>query len=418
MISDKLIAIDLGSTHISVMSAEINEDGLLRVISSESKPSDDVKWGIVEKPSGASYKLNELLKLLRNSSHLTDISKASVAVGAKSMKLEPETVSRNVPKPHVITEELLSDMLAECERRAEDPEQIIFDVIPVAYFVDGKRMDEPVGRKASQITAKYHVVAGNKQIKNELDRCFDRTGITVEYIPLGVETLSSVLLSEEEKNVGCALINLGGTTTTLAVYHDGALQHLLVVPLGAVNITRDIQELGISQEHAEKLKRLKGNAMERMVDNPVYVQIPSVDNPANPVKISTMFIATIIQARLEEILQPVFEMLANLKFGLDAGIVITGGGAKLNGIIEFITDNTGIYTRFGDHSDWLTQDSPAQYSDPQYAQLIGTLQMTAERRKEHPEEVPVKPPKLPRRNPLDKLADGFLRFFDDDAKMS
>jgi len=422
MISNKLIAIDFGSTRISAMAAEVLDNGSLKIYSEESKPSDDVRWGIVEKPSGASFKVSELLKLLKNSARMPDITHVSVSVGAKSMKQISISISRFVGKPNVVTEDLLSEMLEECERKSQQPDISVFDVIPVSYMLDGKRMDEPVGHKANQITANYHVVFGNSIIKSELERCFDRTGIVLEHSPLAAEALSTVVLEDMDREVGCALINFGATTTTFAVYHDGALQHLLVIPLGAKNITKDIQELGITESNAERLKCLKGCALESMVDEPVYIQIASLEEGNEPVKISTKFLATIIEARLEEIMQPIFDMITKLTFDLEAGIVITGGGAKLNHIIDFIAEKTEIYARFGDHSEWLSNDTNEKFHDPSYAQLIGTILLTHEFRKEHPIEEtikePEKKPKLPKRRFGEKISEGFFNFFNDDNKLS
>ena len=422
MISTKLIAIDFGSSRISAMAAEVLENGAIRILSEESKPSDDVKWGIVEKPTGASFKVSELLKLLKNSARMADISQVSVSVGAKSMKQQTVSISRFVGRPNIVTETLLADMLDECEKKTLKPDIDIYDVIPVSYTLDGKRMDEPVGQNANQITAKYNIIYGHSIIKSELERCFDRTGIILEYNPLTVESLSTVVLEEQEKEVGCALINFGATTTTLAVYHEGALQNLLVVPLGAKNITKDIQELGISEAHAERLKCLKGFALERLVENPMYVQIPSEEEGGSPVRISTKFLSTIIEARLDEILQPIFEIIFKLPFSLDAGIVITGGGSKLNSIVEFITEKSGIYTRFGDHSEWLSDDTDERFYDPCYAQLIGTILLTNEYRKEHPVEItiaePDKKPKLPKKKFGEKITERIFDFFNDDNKLN
>jgi len=422
MTSNKLIAIDFGSASISAMAAEILDNGAVRILSEESKVSDDVRWGIVEKPSGASFKVSELLKLLKNSAKMPDISQVSVSVGAKTMKQTSASVSRFVGKSNVITEDLLTEMMDECERKSKRDDTTVFDVIPVSYVLDGKTMDDPVGQTASQIIATYNVIFGSSVIKSELERCFDRTGIILEYSPLAVEALSTVVLDEEEREVGCALINFGATTTTLAVYHNDVLQNLLVVPLGAKNITKDIQELGINEANAERLKCLKGSALESLIDEPVYIQIASVDESNPPVKISTKFLATIIEARLDEITQPIFDAIDNLPFALDAGIVITGGGAKLSGIIEFIAEKTGIYARFGDHSEWLADNTPERYHDPKYAQLIGTILLTNEYRKAHPVEVavniPGKEPKIPRKKLRDKIADGFINFFNDDNKLN
>jgi cell division protein FtsA len=422
MISTKqLIAIDFGSSRISAMAGEVQDNGALKILSEESKVADDVKWGIVEKPSGASFKVNELLKLLRNSSKLPEISHVSVSVGAKSIKHNPVSISRFVGNPNVVTEELLAQMLDECEQKIKKTDVTVFDVIPVSYILDGKRKDDPVGQRSNQITANYHVITGNPIVKMELDRCFDRTGIVLEYSPLAVEALSTVLLEEHEREVGVALINFGATTTTLAVYHDGALQHLLVVPLGANNITKDIQELGVSESHAERLKCLKGCALEHLVEEPVYIQIPSIDASQPPVRISTKFLATIIEARLEETMQPIFDVLEKLPFTLEAGIVITGGGSKLNNIIEFIVEKTDIHTRFGNHSEWLSDDTDVRFHDPSYAQQVGTLLLTDEYRKEHPleetDKKPEKKPKIPKKLG-EKLTNRIFDFFNDDNKLN
>lgn len=422
MISNKLIAIDFGSSRISTMAGEILENGALKILSEESKISDDVKWGIVEKPSGASFKVSELIKLLKNSSKVGDISQVSVSVGAKSMKHSTVSISRFVGKPDIVTDALLAEMLEECARKFERPGITVFDVIPVSYFLDGVRQDEPIATRANQITANYNVIYGNEKINTELERCFDRTGIEIEFKPLSIEAISTVVLEDQEREDGCALINMGATTTTFAAYYEGVLQELIVVPLGAKNITKDIQELGITETNAERLKCLKGIALESMVENPMYVQIQSVDETEAPVRISTKFLATIIEARLDEIFQTIFEKIAGLSFELESGIVITGGGSRLNGIIEYITEKTEIYARFGDHSEWLSDDTPKQFHSPMYSQLIGTLLLTHEFRKDNPvvqviEEVEKKT-KLPKRKFGEKITDRIFDFFNDDNKLN
>jgi cell division protein FtsA len=418
----QLIAIDFGSSQISAMSGEILDNGALRIVSEESKTADDVKWGIVEKPSGASFKVNELLKLLKNSSKIQDISHVSVSVGAKSMRHKPVSISRFVGKQNIVTNELLAEMLEECERKSQQADTTVFEVIPLSYLLDGERKDEPAGHKATQITANYHVIVGHSVIKMELERCFDRTGIVLENSPLAIESISTVVLEDQDREAGVALINFGATTTTLGIYHDGALQHLSVIPLGAKNITKDIQELGISEAHAERLKCLKGCALEHLVEEPVYIQIPSIDGVNPPVRISTKFLATIIEARLEETLQPLFDVINKLPFTLEAGIVISGGGSKLNNIIEFISEKTGIYTRFGDHSEWLSDDTDKRFYDPCYTQLIGTILLTDEYRKEHPieetEKIPEKKPKIPKKKFGEKITERIFDFFNDDNKLN
>jgi len=419
MISNKLIAIDFGSTSISALAAEVLENGAVKILSEESKASEDVKCGIIEKPTGASFKVSELLKLLKNSAKNLDISHVSVPLNAKSMKQISASVSRFVGKPNVVSENLLAEMFDECERKSQQANLTVFDVIPVSYVLDGKKMDDPVGQRAVQITANYNVIIGSSIIKYEVERCLDRTGFMLEYNPLAMEALSTVVLEEQEREVGCALINFGATTTTLAVYHDGILQNLVVVPLGGKNITKDIQELGINETNAERLKCLKGVALESKVEDPIYIQVAAEDAGNPPVKISTKFLATIIEARLEEILQPIFDTISSLNFELQEGIVITGGASKLKYIVEFIAEKTGINARFGDHSEWLSDDTNERFYDPKYAQLVGAILLTHDYRKTHPIEEtvkkPEKKPKLPNGR-IDKWAGMFSNFFGEESE--
>jgi cell division protein FtsA len=416
------ITVDLGSSRISVMAAEIQEDDSIRIISEESKPSEDVKWGIVEQATGAAFKVSELQKYLQNSSQIKEISKVSVSIGAKTMRNESTSISRFIGNPNVVTKQLLEDMAFECRRQSEQANTTIFEVLPISYEIDGKQIEDPLNHSGKQITINYQLILGDSLIKTKLDDCFDRTGISIELTPLAIEALSTVLLEERERKEGCALINLGATTTTLAVYFEGTLQNLLVIPLGSKNITKDIEELGISFANAERLKCLKGCALESLVLDPIFVQIPSVTADQPPVRISTQFLATIIEARLEEILQSIFDVLDQLPFPLDAGIVLSGGGSKLANLKDFIESKTTIYTRFGSHADWLSDDTSEHFFDPCFAQAIGTILLTAEYRKEHPQtdeiEKVVKAPKIPGKPKFtDKIANGFLNFFSDENKI-
>ncbi len=419
----QFIAVDLGSSRISIMAAEMQEDGAIKILSEESKPSDDIKCGIVKQATGAAFKVNELKMYLQNSSAIKDISTVSVSIGAKTMKHQNKSVSRFIGTPNLVTEQLLADMVYDCKRQSEQANITIFEAIPLSFELDGKIIENPIGQTGKQITANYQLIIGDSLIKTKLEDCFDRTGIHIETTPLAIEALSTVLLEDGERAEGCALINLGATTSTLAVYHEGTLKSMMVVPLGAKNITKDIEELGISFANAERLKCLKGSAIESLVTDPIFVQIPSSTAEQPPVRISTQFLATIIEARLEEILQPIFETIDQLPFALGAGIVVSGGGSKLAGIKEFIEIKTSIYTRFGNHADWLSDDTSEHFFDPCYAQSIGTILLTSEYRKQHPiiEETnhPVKTPKIPGKGNkfTDKIANGFLNFFSDENKI-
>jgi len=410
------IALDLGSSRISALVAEVLDNGAVRILGSESKISDDVKHGIIEHPSGCAFKVNELLKLLQNSSRIHDIQQVCVGINARSMKVISGLVTRFVGQNKMVTDMLINEMKDECARKYSQNDLIAFQIIPVKYQLDEEYLTNPVGKKGVQITGYYNVVIGNKLIKERFDGCFDRTGITVEYSPLAIESLATVLVEEDERKNGCALIDFGATTTTLGVYKNDILQQLLVIPLGGENITSDIEELGIKKSYAERLKCLKGVAMVKFVENPIYVEMPS-ENAEENLRISTSFLANIINARLEEITQPIFKFINQLPFPLEGGIIITGGASKLNYLKEFIEENTELPVRFGNHSEWLDDKTPEKFFNDTYSQLIGTIVLTDEYRKLNPTNVQSKKEPKIKRNFKDKLTEHIISLFDDDNEM-
>ncbi|MDO9154656.1 MAG: cell division protein FtsA [Paludibacter sp.] len=417
MMAEKYVVIDMGGSRISAMAAEVQESGIIKILSVESLNSEDVRYGIVDNSSGASFKINALLKLLKNSAKIPDVEQVSVSVGAKSMKSIHVTIHHFIGGNKVVTEELLAAMHEEAENKITGENVFVFDVIPISYSLDGQKMDEPAGKNGIQITGNYCIVYGNVQIINKLDDCFDRTGVIIENRSLAMEALSAVLLDDNERDNGCALINFGATTTSVGIYFDGALQHLLIIPLGGKNITKDIQELGIGEQNAEKLKCLKGCALKSAVTDPIYVSVKS-ENPEVPnIKISTEFLSTIIEARLDELMHPIIDLITKHNSKLNEGIVITGGGSKLNHLTDFLNEKTDLYVRFGNHNDWIQELDVDKYSDRIFSQLIGTITLAHEYRKTHPLEDKKRKPKKEPKIKRAAFKDIIIKYFEDENIM-
>jgi cell division ATPase FtsA len=162
---------------------------------------------------------------------------------------------------------------------------------------------------------------------------------------------------------------------------------------------------------------MKGAAKESYIEKSVQIQVPSKIAGDEPVKITTRFLATIIEARLEEMLEPIFEMIESYNGELLRGIFITGNGSKLNNLPEYIQEKTGLETRYGDHSGWLSSDTPDEYRDIQYAQLIGTVLLAHDYRLSHLPEVEEQAKKKqggPGKSIKERFAQNFIRFFEDD----
>lgn len=371
MNKNPLVYIDFGGSRISAIAGFVQDDHALKVLGEQGRLSDDVKSGIVEKMTGAAFKVNEITKLLQNSLKLDQISKVSISVNARTMKHYTYTIESQIY--NLVTNKLLNDIEKRCKEDIETDKIYVFQCIPLAYYIDGKRVDNPLGLHGSNIRVDFNVIIGNYLVKESIERSIERTGIAVDFIHLGMEALSTAILEDKDRDQGCAIISFGATTTTLGVYCEGKLQELCVIPLGGMNITKDIQELGVSFQNAELLKCKTGFAMETMVTKPINVQIPNENPQGEPIIISTLFLSTIIEARLEEILEPIFDQIDAIPYPLHSGIVITGGAAKLKYLPEFIQEKTGFEVRMGSHAEWLSEDTDVKFYDPVYSQAIGSM---------------------------------------------
>jgi cell division protein FtsA len=298
----------------------------------------------------------------------------------------------------------------------------VYDTIPITYEVDHNEMENPEGVKGNYIHGSYYLVVGSSQMKLQFNKCMERIGIyNVEYMPLSAEAFSIAVTEEHERTEGCAVINFGGTSTTLAIYKGEILEDLMVVPFGGKHISRDLEEYGISESLAEKLKCSRGFAAEKYVDKPVNIKIPAIKSGAEPVVVTNLVVSMIIEARLEEILQPILKMIKRYKSELKHGLIITGGGASLQGLNEYLQEKTGLPSRLGDHSGWLTSDTPVIYQKPEYSQLIGTILLTHDYRqlskKTSINDVSGTKKKSPRRSIGDAITQGIFRFFEEDTEL-
>ncbi|ODT55543.1 MAG: hypothetical protein BGP01_12060 [Paludibacter sp. 47-17] len=427
MDAKSLVAIDFASTGIRALAAEVLDDRTLRILSDELRKVDGIKNGIISQASGTAFNVSALLKELQNSAGLHEsIRELSAAVGGKGMRIVPFTSRNSFRKSTVITPELIDKMAQSCEKEFRQEGLAVYDVIPLSYKVDGREMEKPEGQKANEIIGNYHLVVGNELIKKQMQKCMERIHQSdITFTPIAAEAFSLAVSTDEEREEGCAVINFGHTSTTLAIYKQDILQHLMVIPLGSYNITKDIEETGISEESAEKLKCLKGVCMEHLIEKPMNIRIANRNPDSPPIVLTDRFVALIIEARLDEMMEPILRELKGRILDLPHGIILTGGGAKLGMLKEYMEERTGIYIRHGDHTGWLSADSDPKYADPGYSQVIGTLLLahaasqSEELEHNRKQEEAVEDKKKPTRRRFfgEALSQGIFRFFEDDTDL-
>ncbi len=390
MKKDTIIYVDLGGSHTSLIAGKVLDDNSVRIIDLQSKPTNYVKSGVIQTGniSTLAYDIHTLEQYLSNKNQLANIHSVTISTNAKSTKISEYEVTASIGRK--VTKDDLLKLEEKCEKEiCEKNNKVhVFDCIALEYVIDGNVVDNPVGQKASQLTVFYNVVIGHNLIVTNITKCFERTGLAVDYIHTGIEAVSTAVLSEKQIKEGTILLMLGATTTTMGIYADGILQDMLVVPFGGKNITDDIASVGISEEYAEKLKLLKGKAMTKLEKEPVIVQIPNVDENEEPIKFNTSFLAQIIEARLDETFEPVVKKINSLDYLGNAEIILTGGASKLNGLTEYLEEKTEKTIKMGDHSDWLSDDTDDTFCDTRYSEAIGSIILSNEQYEQIEEEEP------------------------------
>lgn len=256
------------------------------------------------------------------------------------------------------------------------PGEEIIDVIPQEYIIDNEQgIRYPIGMLGNSLEANFHIIIGQTTAAKNIYKCVKKAGLEVVDLILEPIASSNAVLSEEEKEAGVVLVDIGGGTTDLAIFQDDIIRHTAVIPLGGDILTEDVKEgCSIIRKHAEELKVKFGSALANENKDEEIVAIPGLRG-RTPKEISLKNLASIIQARMEEMIEHIYYEIKNSGFEkkLIAGIVLTGGGAQLRHIAQLTEFMTGMDTRIGYPNEHLTKNTPEEMSSPMYATGVGLV---------------------------------------------
>jgi len=371
-----IAAIDIGTTKIVALVARKEADGSLRIIGFGKSPSKGVKRGVV---LNIEETANAIIVAVNQAKEASGVDFKDVFIGIagqhiKSMKNRHskyiETTDNEITKGDI--EELISDMYKISLEAGEE----IIHVIPQNYIVDNETgIRNPVGMFGKKLEANYHIVVGQISSAKNINRCANRAGLNV--IKLILEPLASAdaILTNDEKEAGVALVDIGGGTTDLAVYYDNVIRHTAVIPFGGNVVTNDIKEgCSILLRHAEELKVKFGSALGDLSPEDKVVSIPGISG-REPKEISFKTLAYIIQARMEEIIDTIAFELENSGYmhKLGAGIALTGGGAMLKNLPQLMKFRTGLDVRVGYPKRLISGDGLSEINQPMFSTSVGLL---------------------------------------------
>lgn len=335
---DFIVAIELGSSKVTGIAGRKNIDGSITVLAMQQEESSAfIRNGVVYKMDKTAQCISSIVAKMQ-AQLKTQITRVYVGVGGQSIHSEMNVIVRDLPQMEIITHQMI-DEIQETNRMMNYPQQYILDSITQEYKVDTLQQIDPVGIQCRHLEAHFLNILFREQFYNNLNDCFGMAGVQIAEMFLSPIALADSVLSDAEKRSGCVLVDLGADTTTVAVYHKNILRHLAVIPLGGINITRDIASQHIEEDMAEHLKRRYGSAYSDFIDTNDAVQYNAGDDK----QISNILFNDIVEARMREIIENVTNQIPKTyRENLLGGLVLTGGGCNMADIEKAFITYTGI----------------------------------------------------------------------------
>ena len=371
-----IVGLDIGTTKIAVLVGRKDKNGKLEIIGSGKTESTGVARGQIANIGEA---IMSIQTAIREAEIKSGVEIGSVVVGIAGQHIKSIQHRGSLLRSDTTEEISKSDvkkLIENMHKLVVKPGEKIINVIPQEFIIDREHITtNPIGMTGVELGANFHIITGNVSAIQNIFRCVNRVNCEVEQIMLEPLASASCVLSDEEKEAGVVLVDIGGGTTDIAIFHDKIVRHTAVIPLGGNVVTDDIKEgCAIIRSQAEALKVRYGSCLSEQNRDDEIVTIPGLKGRA-PKEISLRNLASIIQARVEEIIDQVFYEIKNS--GLDrkliAGIVLTGGGSQMKHIKELTEFMTGMDVRIGVPSEHLSEKVPQELLTPIYSTGIGLV---------------------------------------------
>ena len=424
-----IVSLDIGTTKLAAIVGRRNKFGKIDIMAVSRTESKGVSRGVV---ANIDQTVVSIKKVIEEAGQMAKVNIGEVIVGIAGQHIKSLQHRGSVMRSdgeNEITEEEIEQLTQNMYKLVMQPGEQIIEVIPQDFIIDKEPgIRQPIGMSGVCLESNFHIITGQVTAIRNIHRCVTKAGLSLTDIFLEPLASAEAVLSEEEKEAGVALVDIGGGTTDIAIFHDGIIRHTAVIPWGGNVITKDIREgCEIIERQAEALKIKFGSAFARENNENEIVSIPGLrGRPAK--EISMKNLASIIQARMEEIIEHVYYEIKNS--GLDkklvAGIVLTGGGAQMKHITQLTEFITGKDTRIGYPTEHLANNSIQDITSPMYSTGIGLVIKGLQRLKNNDEpepeiiqpEIPtetfVPPTPTPEKPQKKSILDRMKDFFEDD----
>ena len=371
--TDYIVAIDLGTSHITGIVGEKKMNGQFTIIACETEdPASCIRRGIIYNRDNTATRVKSIIKKLE--SHLKGdfIDKVYIGVNGQSLHTVDHIEVKEIAEGAAITKEDLDALKKQCEEYRLDLQDVL-DIVPAVYYIDGRRDTNPVGVPCKRFEAHYKLVVGRSSIRRDIVKSINElAGKEIAGIVVSPLALADAMLSREEKDLGCALVDFGAGVTSVSVYKDGDLQQMSVIPLGGNLITRDITSMQLTEAEAENLKKEYGSTIILKEDEDEQIR---VNMEGAECIIEKKDLNAIIEGRAREIVENVYARInetIDIK-SLASGIVIAGCASELKNLPDLIREKCKVKVRPSTIRGGLVDGSDDMLGNPSYMLAISLM---------------------------------------------
>ena len=374
-----IVGLDIGTTKIACFVGTKNEHGKIEILSMGTSESLGVRRGMV---SNIEQTVQSIQAAVKEAQQRVEgeliIRVVNVGIAGQHIKsLQHRGIHTRNETEAEFSQKDIDALIEDMYKLVMVPGEEIITVLPQEYIVDGEQgVKDPIGMPGIRLEANFHIITGNVGASLNIHKCVQRAGLEVKDIILEPIASADAVLSDEEKEAGVVLVDIGGGTTDVAIFHEGIIRHTAVIPFGGNIITEDIKEgCTIMKRQAEMLKTKFGSALASESQENEIVCIPGLRG-REPKEISLRNLASIIQARMEEIVELVYYEIRNSGYEkkLIGGIVVTGGGSQLKHVTQLFEYISGMDTRIGYPTEHLANSNHIEnLTSPMYSTGIGLV---------------------------------------------
>lgn len=377
-----IVGIDIGSSNIrTIISQQLKGEDQLRIIGVGSAPSFGMRRGVIIDADDVAKSINESVEMAQNMAGVK-IKKAVINIGGCDIGFQDSKGVIAIGRADgEVAEDDINRVISEAQNIPLPMNKEIVHVIPRKYRLDDQdNIKNPLGMKGVRLEVDALVIESTTSNIKNINKCLYQANIEIEDIVLEPLSAAKAVLSKKQKELGVALINIGGGTTSLAVYEEGDLIHTAILPVGAGHITNDIAiGLRVSIDVAEKIKLEYGSAISHNVGKKEGIDLVQIDSQEEGI-ISRYHVVEIIEARLEEIFSLIKKELIAIGKSelLPSGAVLVGGGAKMIYIADLAKEKLGLPVQIGFPSGF--SGILDKVDDPSFSTVLGLISWDQEQK--------------------------------------